>query len=252
VDIMVSPASILIVEDEWVVARDMQRCLEDAGYRVAGTASSPADALPQIEANPPDLVLIDIVLGPDDGISLAERLQESGVPFVYVTAHTDPDTLARAKESGPLGYVVKPFDDRQLRSTVELALHASQQRKKDGESIEPSPAVRARAAALEQGMQRIADLVKELGLVTPDAGRHRPEVEAILGQLSARERQIVELLIASRRVPGIASTLGISPHTVRNHLKAVFRKLGVHSQEALLELLRGAADEGRSSPEAAG
>jgi DNA-binding CsgD family transcriptional regulator len=53
-------------------------------------------------------------------------------------------------------------------------------------------------------------------------------------------------------VPGIASTLGISPHTVRNHLKAVFRKLGVHSQEALLELLRGAADEGRSSPQAAG
>jgi len=248
---MVSPASILIVEDEWVVARDMQRCLEDAGYRVAGAASSPADALRQIEAAPPDLVLIDIVLGPDDGISLAERLQESGVPFVYVTAHTDPDTLARAKESGPLGYVVKPFDDRQLRSTVELALHASQQRKKDGESA-PSQAARARAAALERGMQRIADLVKELGLVTPDARRHRPEVEAILGQLSARERQIVELLIASRRVPGIASTLGISPHTVRNHLKAVFRKLGVHSQEALLELLRGAADEGRSSPEAAG
>ena len=249
---MVSPASILIVEDEWVVARDMQRCLEDAGYRVAGTASSPADALQRIEAAPPDLVLIDIVLGADDGITLAERLQESGVPFVYVTAHTDPDTLSRAKETGPLGYVVKPFDDRQVRSTVELALHASQQCRKDDESIEPSPAARARTAALEQGMQRIADLVKELGLVTPKAGHHRPEVEAILAQLSGRERQIVELLIASRRVPGIASTLGISPHTVRNHLKAVVRKLGVHSQEAVLELLRDAADEGRSSPAATG
>ena len=61
------------------------------------------------------------------------------------------------------------------------------------------------------------------------------------------KHQIVELLLASRRVPGIAGTLGISPHTVRNHLKAVFRKLGVHSQEALLELLRAAAEQGPPS-----
>ncbi len=241
---MASPAGILIVEDEWVVARDMQRCLEDAGYRIMGTASAPAEALQMIEADRPDLVLIDIVLGTDDGIVLAEQLNEQDVPFIYVTAHTDPETLSRAKESGPLGYVVKPFDDRQLRSTIELALHASQQRRRDAESGDLPHAARARAAALEQGMQRIADLVRELGLAAPDTARHRPEVEAILGQLSARERQIVELLLASRRVPGIAATLGISPHTVRNHLKAVFRKLGVHSQEALLDLLRGAPENG--------
>ncbi len=244
---MASPASILIVEDEWVVARDMQRCLEDSGYRVIGTASSPGEAEQMIDTELPDLVLIDIVLGPEDGIAFAHRLRERGVAFVYVTAHTDPETLSRAKESHPLGYVVKPFDDRQLRSSIELALHASQHQKREGEAGEPAPA-RARAVALEQGMQKIADLVKELGLVAPESARHRPEVEAILGQLSSRERQIVELLLASRRVPGIAATLGISPHTVRNHLKAVFRKLGVHSQEALLELLRGAAD-GRTEQE---
>ncbi len=245
---MSSPGSILIVEDEWVVARDMQRSLQDAGYRVTGLASSPAEALEQIDADMPDLVLIDIVLGPHDGMELAERLQERELPFVYVTAHTDPDTLARAKETGPLGYVVKPFDDRQLRTTIELALHAAEQRKKTGEDVEASTD-RARVNALEQGMQKIADLMKELGLVTPDAASHRPEVEAILAQLSARERQIVELLLASRRVPGIAGALGISPHTVRNHLKAVFRKLGVHSQEALLELLRNASGSHRQPAE---
>ncbi len=245
---MPSPASILIVEDEWVVARDMQRCLEDAGYRVAGTVSSPDEALQKIASDPCDLVLIDIVLGPHDGMELAERLQERELPFVYVTAHTDSDTLTRAKETGPLGYVVKPFDDRQLRSTIELALHAAEQRRKASDEAE-APADRARVAALEQGMQKIADLVKELGLVAPDVVHHRPEVEAILAQLSARERQIVELLLASRRVPGIAGTLGISPHTVRNHLKAVFRKLGVHSQEALLELLRNASDAHRQAAE---
>jgi DNA-binding NarL/FixJ family response regulator len=241
---MASPASILVVEDEWVVARDMQRCLEDSGYRVLGTASSPAEALQLVDTERPDLVLIDIVLGPEDGIALAHTLRQRGLAFVYVTAHTDPETLARAKETGPLGYVVKPFDDRQLRSSIELALHASQTQRREGGPVEPAHIVRARAAALEQGMQKIADLVKELGLVAPDAAGHRPEVEAILGQLSARERQIVELLLASRRVPGIAATLGISPHTVRNHLKAVFRKLGVHSQEALLEMLRSAAETG--------
>jgi DNA-binding NarL/FixJ family response regulator len=239
---MPSPASFLIVEDEWVVARDMQRCLEDAGYRVTGTVSSPAEALHQVDGDPPDLVLIDIVLGAHDGIALAKRLHERRVAFVYVTAHTDPETLARAKETGPLGYVVKPFDDRQLRSTIELALHTKEQAQRAAESAEPH-VVRARVAALEQGMQKIANLVKELGLVAPEEVRHRPEVEALLGQLSGRERQIVELLLASRRVPGIAGALGISPHTVRNHLKAVFRKLGVHSQEALLELLRNAAEE---------
>ncbi len=244
---MAAPASILIVEDEWVVARDMQRCLEDAGYRVTGIASAPGEALSKTAEDLPDLVLIDIVLGTEDGIALAAALRERDGPFVYVTAHPDPETLTRAKESGPLGYVVKPFDDRQLRSTIELALHAAGQRRKEPEPVESSHAARARVAALEQGMQRIADLVKELGLVTPDVGQHRPEVEAILRQLSARERQIVELLLASRRVPGIAGTLGISPHTVRNHLKAVFRKLGVHSQEALLELLRVAAEEGPTS-----
>jgi len=242
---MASPPGILIVDDERVAARDMLRCLEDAGYLVTGTARSPAEALQQIEENRPDLVLIDTVLGPHDGISLARRLHERGVPFVYVSARTDPDTLARAKESGPLGFVVKPFGDSQLRSTVEVALHTSQRRKKDSESVGPSHEVRARVAALEEGIQRIANLVKELGLVAPEAGRG-PEVEAILGQLSSRERQIVELLLASRRVPGIASTLGISPHTVRNHLKSVFRKLGVHSQEAVLDLLRTAAAHGRS------
>ncbi len=247
---MPSPATILIVEDEWVVARDMQRCLEDAGYRVAGTVSSPEEALQKIASDPCDLVLIDIVLGAHDGIDLAAQLRDRDLPFVYVTAHTDPDTLARAKETAPLGYVVKPFDDRQLRSTIELALHISEQRKREGAGPEAPNVVHARVAALEHGMQKIAELVKELGMAPPDTERHRPEVEAILGQLSARERQIVELLLASRRVPGIAATLGISPHTVRNHLKAVFRKLGVHSQEALLELLRTAAEEGRAAPQA--
>ncbi len=247
---MDSPASVLVVEDEWVVARDMQRCLEDAGYRVTGTASTPADAWQRIDEDPPDLVLIDIVLGTEDGIAFAGELRDRDVPFVYVTAHTDPETLGRAKETAPLGYVVKPFDDRQLLSTIELALHVSRQRRRGVEWNESPEPARARAAALEQGMQRIAELVKELGLVTPDVTRQCPEVEAILGQLSARERQIVELLLASRRVPGIAGALGISPHTVRNHLKAVFRKLGVHSQEALLELLRKASEQGRA-PEAA-
>jgi len=234
---MDSPAGILIVEDEWVVARDMQRCLEDAGYRVTAVVSTRSDAVLQVGADRPDLALIDIVLGRDDGIALAHQLRGLGVPFVYVTAHTDPETLTRAKESGPLGYVVKPFDDRQLRSTLELALHAAQAPRPAGETGAGS-ASHARVAALEQGMQRIAELVKELGLAALDSGHHRPEVEALLKQLSARERQIVELLLASRRVPGIATTLGISPHTVRNHLKAVFRKLGVHSQEALVDLLR--------------
>jgi DNA-binding NtrC family response regulator len=118
-------ARILVVEDEAVVALDVQGRLRRLGYEVVGTAASYASALSQAAETRPDLVLMDIALrdGPD-GIAAAERLRaELGVPVVFLTAFADAETLDRAKRVSPHGYIVKPFDGRDLRATIEIALY---------------------------------------------------------------------------------------------------------------------------------
>jgi DNA-binding NtrC family response regulator len=119
------PARILIVEDEAVVALDVEDRLRRLGYEVVGTADSCASALAQAAEARPDLVLLDIALrdGPD-GITTAERLRaELAVPVVFVTAFADAATLERAKRVSPHGYIVKPFDERDLRAMIEIALY---------------------------------------------------------------------------------------------------------------------------------
>jgi len=116
--------SVLVVEDEVVIARDIQRTLLDLGYRVPVIAMNGFEAVDAVEAVRPDLILMDIRLGGTlDGIQTAAKVREKyEIPIVYVSAYSDEATLARAKETGPYGYVVKPFDDRDLRTTIEVAL----------------------------------------------------------------------------------------------------------------------------------
>ncbi|HCN07567.1 MAG TPA: hypothetical protein DIT01_06505 [Lentisphaeria bacterium] len=118
-------ANIVIVEDEPIVAMDIKRCLKQLGYQVAGVAANSEDAVQQIVDNRPDLVLMDIRLKGDiDGIETAWRIrQRVNVPIVYLTAHSDPETLERAKFTEPYGYILKPYEDRDLHTTIEMAIH---------------------------------------------------------------------------------------------------------------------------------
>ncbi len=117
-------ATILIVEDERIIAGDMQRKIERLGHGVSGIASSGKDAVAAVEGRRPDLVLMDMGLRGDmDGIETARLLLKRwSVPVVFVTAHTDQATKDRAAQSQPLGYLAKPFSLEDLRVTVEKAL----------------------------------------------------------------------------------------------------------------------------------
>jgi PAS domain S-box-containing protein len=117
--------AILIVEDEGVVALDVSVKLEDMGYRVCGHAISGQEAIQETRRTRPDLVLMDIKLkGTMDGIEAVEHIQaQFDIPVVYLTAYADKLTVARAKKTGPLGYVLKPFEIRELRAAIEMALH---------------------------------------------------------------------------------------------------------------------------------
>jgi PAS domain S-box-containing protein len=116
---------ILIVEDERIVAEDLKRLLIKMGYAVTGIAASGDEAMRSVQAEKPDLVLMDIrIQGPQDGIEVAEHLYaEYNVPVSYLTAFADAPTLDRAKATMPFGYILKPFEPRSLQAVIELAIH---------------------------------------------------------------------------------------------------------------------------------
>ncbi len=118
---------ILVVEDEGIVAEDIRQSLQNMGYMVSAVASSGEEALKETAKNIPDLVLMDIVLrGELDGIETAAQIRSRyNIPVIYLTAYTDVKTLERAKLTEPFGYIVKPFDGRELRTAVEMALYKS-------------------------------------------------------------------------------------------------------------------------------
>ncbi|MGE5657267.1 MAG: EAL domain-containing protein [Actinomycetota bacterium] len=126
------PAKILVVEDEYIVAIDIQISLIKLGYDVPETVDSGEAALEKVLELQPDLVIMDIYLsGEMDGIEAARQISESlNVPIVYLTAYADEATLARAKLTAPFGYILKPFEERELRTAIEIALykHESEQR----------------------------------------------------------------------------------------------------------------------------
>ena len=118
-------ARILVVEDEKIVAKDMQNGLKRLGYAVPVVASSREEAIEKVVETRPDLVLMDIALKGDmDGTVAAEQIRNRfNVPVVYVTAHADEHTLQQAKLAEPLGYITKPFEERELHAAVEMALY---------------------------------------------------------------------------------------------------------------------------------
>ena len=118
-------ATILVVEDEGIVAQEIKSRLEKSGYTVCAVAHDGETAVTQAGQMHPDLVLMDIRLkGGMDGIEAAGIIGERfGIPVVYLTAYTDPATLERAKVQEPFGYVVKPFETRSLMVSIEIALH---------------------------------------------------------------------------------------------------------------------------------
>jgi two-component system, response regulator PdtaR len=119
-----SEAKILIVEDEMLIARDLEALLTDWGFTVVGIADAGEDAYSLYLLHEPDLMLVDVQLyGGMDGIELAQQCNAiRRVPFIYLTGQADHATIERAKASSPAAYLFKPFDEKQLLVSIELAL----------------------------------------------------------------------------------------------------------------------------------
>ncbi|MFH0788150.1 MAG: ATP-binding protein [Pseudomonadota bacterium] len=120
-------SKILIVEDEGIIAIDLKSCVEDSGYTVLACVDSAEEALELIEQEPPDLVLMDIVLkGQMNGISAAALIRSRwGIPVIFITAFADPESVGQAKLVSPFGYILKPFQDNEVKALVEITLYTS-------------------------------------------------------------------------------------------------------------------------------
>lgn len=120
-----SKKRILIVEDQLIIALDLEQILINLGYEVAGIVNTGEESVEFVRNSRPDLVLMDIMLsGSIDGIAAAEIIHKTlDVPIIYLTAHSDEKSLERANLTGPYGYIVKPIDEKDLYTAIEIALH---------------------------------------------------------------------------------------------------------------------------------
>ncbi len=201
-------ARILVVEDEAIVAMDISVRLRALGYEVVGPASTGADALEIAEQTRPDLVLMDIMLrGGMDGVEAARRIRETtGAPIVYLTAYADDSTLRRAKVAEPLGYLLKPFEERELRTTIETALykHRTEVRLRESERW------------LATTLRSIGDAV----IAADERGRVKlinPAAESLTGwpQDEALGRDLDEVFQLADEATGrrVEPSTGSAPHT---------------------------------------
>ena len=139
-----NPIKILVVEDEVIVAEDIGFRLKKLGYIVTATVASGEEAIEKVAENRPDLVLMDIVLKGDmDGVTAAEKIRNRvDIPIVFLTAYADDQTLQRAKLTNPFGYIIKPFQQNDLRVAIEIALHRHEIETKMQETLKASEAAK--------------------------------------------------------------------------------------------------------------
>lgn len=187
---------ILIVEDEVIIVEDIKDTLTDLGYSVCATCYDSETAIDEIYRHKPDLVLLDInIRGQRDGIQVGQVIHDHHhVPFIYLTSHSDRDTLARAKQTRPRGYIVKPFKEADLISSIEIALHNH-----------------------SEDLKR-AQLTHEI----VNKACHQP--------LSDREYEIFMDLIDGLNNRQIGERRFISVNTVKAHIKKIFDKMDVHDR----------------------
>jgi DNA-binding NarL/FixJ family response regulator len=197
-------ARILIVEDEPIIAADIESTLLSQGYEVAGIAYSAVQALDMIVNRGPDMVILDIAIkGEMDGVSIAQLLRKKYfLPFIYLTSFSDKETLEKVKPTLPYGYIVKPFKDRDLLAAIELALYRHVQEQSHSELTQK-------------------------------------KAEAVAGtSLTNMEYRILSLLWEGKANQSIAQELFVSINTVKTHIKNIFEKFEANSRNELIVKLR--------------
>ncbi|UYQ91402.1 sigma-54 dependent transcriptional regulator [Chitinophaga horti] len=184
-------SNILIVEDELIVARDLQLTLEKAGYHVCGIARSVVKAEELAAQHQPELVLLDIHLaGRETGIDLAHRLREQRIAFIFISANSGADLLAAAKATQPYGFLVKPFRERDVLVSIEIALYLHQQKvalrpQQAGNCFDGIVGSHPLLLQVFEDVKLVAALDTSV-LITGESGTGKEQIAACIHRLSPR------------------------------------------------------------------
>jgi DNA-binding NarL/FixJ family response regulator len=197
---------VLIVEDEPVIAENISIYLNSNDFTVSGIAYDDDEAIYQLRHNTPDAVLLDINLGSaKDGISIAELINLNyHIPFLLLTSYSDRETLERAKMVKPGGYIVKPFHERTLLTSLEIAI--SNHTFHNNRQLPPLD------------LEKINQL--------------------LLTQLTEREFEVLQLIYEGKTNNQIASALFVSINTIKVHIKNAYLKLNTDSRTTAMVCLR--------------
>jgi len=197
---------VLIVEDEPLIAKNIGMYLNNHDYEVAGIAYDPEEALHLLKQQQPDFAVLDINLESEKtGIDIAAHINKHHfIPFIYLTSYSDKETLDKAKLTNPAGFIVKPFNEKTLYATIEIALanHAVQANKH-------VPVLSAEKVNTQ--------------LVTP---------------LTEREFDVIKLMYDGKTNQQIAAELFIAMNTLKKHINNAYFKLDVTSRTTAVAKLR--------------
>jgi DNA-binding NarL/FixJ family response regulator len=214
----------------------------------------------------PNVVLMDIFLkGNRDGIRAARGIQRLiDTSIIYVSAHSSESLVRDAVQSGAAGYIVKPFQARQITSAIEIALHRCKEARRFEQRIEAVGSARPPEVGDDSPRSRNADggmpqahyaaLLRLQTLIANEDlwsaltnGAVRSAQQPL--RITSRESEVIRWLMCYRRPTQVAEVMGISVNTARKHLKSVFRKLNVHSQDEQFRfLLDGACIPSTTAP----
>lgn len=196
-----SDFSILIIEDDAIVAMDIARRLNKIGYTKSDIRDNANDAINYIDIHGPDLVLCDInIYGEKDGIYVAEHIRSTcSTPLIFITALSDRATLDRAKKTLPYGYIVKPFNNRDLKTAIELAMYKY--------SVE---------------LERLKLTKDALDILASEP-------------FSDREYEVLQDIIEGLTNDQIASQRNITTRTVKFHIGNILTKMDVKNRAGALQ-----------------
>ena len=197
---------VLIVEDEPLIAENIAMYLNNHDFTVSGIAYDDEEALAELKNNPPDAVLLDVNLeSPKNGIDIAEYINSNNrIPFVFLTSYSDKTIVDRAKQTNPAGYIVKPFNEQTLYTTLEIAL--------------ANFASRANQHVPKLSLPRIN--------------------QSLPAPLSDREFEVIELIYQGKTNQQICELLFIAMNTVKRHVTNAYFKLDVNSRSGAIMVLR--------------
>lgn len=195
---------ILIIEDEPLIARDLKRIVTKCGYVVAGICYNSDKALDTLAKNSYDIILLDIHLqGSKNGIELAQIVnQKYRKPFIFITSFADRDTIERVKITEPAGYIVKPFNEKEVYSAIEIASYRSLSELKKEEQL---------------SIERVNTIASK--------------------PITDKEFEIIQGIIQGRTNSQLASIHFVSENTIKSHIKNIYRKLDAHSKAEMTKIV---------------